>query len=313
MTAAKDQKRWVLAFDASCGTCTAISSAVAEASDEKLEVLALTHPDVQEWRHRSMGPDPEWTPTLLGVDGPAVRAWSGPAMTVPLVRRLGPGATVRVLRALGRLRHEAKHGPSKADGTALGRKRFLQLCGGVAAAAALTVTGRTPAFAQSSHPRTEAWIEANRGSLPRTYAEVVQHSEPYRKAIVRALSPQDRTQLWLDHFEHYRAAHPDLTAAQTRVIDQARELAPKVLLSKEDVSQKVRRLEDVAKREFGPEAAADLLARLGPADAGLGPLAYCSCATESDYCSGSCRRGGCTIIPTDCGTLWSYDCNGLCA
>jgi hypothetical protein len=86
-----------------------------------------------------------------------------------------------------------------------------------------------------------------------------------------------------------------------------------VLLSDEDVSQKVRRLEDVAKREFGREGAADLLARLGPADAGLGPLAYCSCATESDYCSGSCRRGGCTIVPSDCGTFWAYDCNGLCA
>ncbi|WP_141716621.1 bacteriocin fulvocin C-related protein [Streptomyces sp. SID4917] len=301
-----------MAFDATCGTCTAISSAVAEASDGKLEVLPLTDPDVQGWRRQSMGLDPEWTPTLLRVDGPAVRAWTGPAMTVPLVRRLGPGATVRVLRALGRLRHEAKHGSSQPDSKSIGRKQFLQLCGGIAAAATLTMMGKTPAFAQSSQPQAQAWVEANKGNLPRTYTEITKHSEPYRKAILRALPPQDRTQLWLDHFEHYRAAHPDLSASQTQVIDQARELAPKLLLSEEDVSQKVRRLEDVAKREFGREGAADLLARLGPADAGLGPLAYCSCATESDYCSGSCRRGGCTIIPSDCGFLYQYDCNGLC-
>lgn len=39
---------WVLAFDASCGTCRKIPSAVADACVRKREVLPLLHPDVRQ-------------------------------------------------------------------------------------------------------------------------------------------------------------------------------------------------------------------------------------------------------------------------
>jgi len=58
--------RWVLAFDASCNTCREISAQVSSASDGKLEVLPLNHPDVQRWRQQGLGVQPPWAPTLLG-------------------------------------------------------------------------------------------------------------------------------------------------------------------------------------------------------------------------------------------------------
>jgi hypothetical protein len=271
---------------------------------------------VRVWRARALGADPAWVPTLLRVaaDG-AVRAWTGPSMVPPLARRLGPRATVRVLRALGRVREEARReGAAPADG--VGRKRFLQLCGGVVAAAGLTLAGRTPAFAQSETTRARAWVAAHHDRLPRAYADIVRHPVPYRKAILRELTPHERTRAWLDHLDAYRAAHPDLTDAQRRVVEDARDVASRVFLTDRDLRPEVRAVEEAAKREFGREGAAGLLARLGPADApGSGPeaLAWCICSTESDYCSaGQCKGGGCAIDPDDCGSLWNYDCNGLC-
>lgn len=41
---------------------------------------------------------------------------------------------------------------------------------------------------------------------------------------------------------------------------------------------------------------------------------YCSCSTESDWCSnGGCTSGTCAFFTDGCGTLWWYICNGLCA
>jgi hypothetical protein len=45
---------WLLAFDASCGTCRKISSAVVDVCVRKLEVLPLLHPDVRQWREQSL-------------------------------------------------------------------------------------------------------------------------------------------------------------------------------------------------------------------------------------------------------------------
>jgi hypothetical protein len=49
--------RWVLAFDASCGSCRTVSHAIGQACDGKLEVLPLAHPEVQRWRQATLGPD----------------------------------------------------------------------------------------------------------------------------------------------------------------------------------------------------------------------------------------------------------------
>src|SRR5882757_1299577 len=60
----RHHERWVLAFDASCGTCRQISGVAGEACDGKLEVLPLADANVRQWREQSLGVDAEWAPTL---------------------------------------------------------------------------------------------------------------------------------------------------------------------------------------------------------------------------------------------------------
>jgi hypothetical protein len=100
--------RWVLAFDASCGCCRAISHAVAQASGGALEVLPLSNPDVRRWRERSLGSSAPWTPTLIEVAGTDVTAWTGPSLALRLVGHLGARSSMRVLAALGRSRSREK-------------------------------------------------------------------------------------------------------------------------------------------------------------------------------------------------------------
>ncbi len=101
------ETRWVLAFDASCATCRQVSAVVVQACEGRLEVLPLSRPDVRSWREQALGAEPRWVPTLLRVEGDKARAWTGVGMAMPLARRLGPAATVRVLRGLGQMRRQA--------------------------------------------------------------------------------------------------------------------------------------------------------------------------------------------------------------
>jgi hypothetical protein len=94
-------ERWVLAFDASCARCQAVSRAVEHASQHRLEVHPLADDDVARWRGQALGSTTtQGGPTLIRVRGGGrARAWTGPAMGVRLVRLLGPAATVRLLRS----------------------------------------------------------------------------------------------------------------------------------------------------------------------------------------------------------------------
>ncbi|OEV04783.1 bacteriocin fulvocin C-related protein [Streptomyces oceani] len=303
--------RWVLAFDGSCDTCKAISEAVEQASQGKLEVLPLGHPDVQEWRRLSVGPEPPWEPTLVHVRGEQVQAWTRPLMGLLLAKKLGPRATYRVLQSLGRLRTENRN-ETQSRGS-IDRKRFLQLFGGIGVATAITVTGQTPAFAQSPKTRAAAWVAANKDRLPHTYAGITQHPAAYRPVILAALPPRERAQAWVEHFDHYRRLHPNLTAEQSAVINDAEKIAKRVFADGRDQRlPELRRLEAAAKHEFGPEGAAGLLVNYGPAEASVGPEANCTCATDSDYCGTYCSRGGCQLVGNSCGSLGLFDCNGRC-
>ncbi|MFJ3818129.1 chitin binding peritrophin-A domain-containing protein [Streptomyces sp. NPDC090056] len=104
---------------------------------------------MNRWREQSLGAAAPWTPTLLRVQEQTVEAFTGTGMVLPLVRRLGPRSTMRVLRALGSLRLNRAGG--EADGAVdvggMGRKRFLRLGAGLVVAAGVTLAGRTPALA----------------------------------------------------------------------------------------------------------------------------------------------------------------------
>ncbi|MET9293410.1 bacteriocin fulvocin C-related protein [Streptomyces sp. NPDC003077] len=330
--------RWILAFDASCETCTTVSSAVARAGGGKLEVLPLADADVRRWREKAMGPRPVWAPTLLRVADDRVHAWTGPRMTLQLARRLGVQATGRVLMALGELRHAARTGQplntadkaTRQRHTGMSRKRFLLLAGGVGTAVGMAVTGQTPAFARSAQTEARAWVAAHRDKLPRTYAEIAPLPSAVRQAVLVELPPAERSRVWTEHLEAFRSAHPALTAQQHRVVRDALDLARSEATfaggqpSKGSALQRrITAIETAAKEAFGIADSAALLVTLGPAGSApdahgnstAAPQATCNCSTTSVWCTvwegPHCQCCFCSVT-SGCGFLGMYQCNGTC-
>jgi hypothetical protein len=303
--------RWILAFNASCGTCRAISERVEQTCDGKLEVLPLTDAKVEQWRKQALGAQAPWQPTLLRIadHDTDVQAWTGPAMGLMLVRRLGLQSTTRVLAALERLRRGEEERPVSGN---IGRGQFLRLCAGGAVAAGMILIGKTPAFAAGGNQmwaEAQAWVAANHDQLPKTYDELIAHPLIYRKAIYNASLPSVRGQFWQEQFKRYRAAHPTLSAKQEAVLDRFLELARTnfATLSKAD--------EQAAKDAFGTSEAHTVFATLGPESttSSLKPADQaCNCTVGHDWCSDShCHLTSCAIV-SGCGALWQYNCNGLC-
>lgn len=318
--------RWVLSFDASCGTCKQIAGAVAVASGERLEVLPLADPDVVRWRERAMGADRVRRPTLLRVTGTEpdvqVRAWTGARMCVQLTRRLGPRSTLRVLQGLGELRRQSSGHPlDRADEGAIGRGRFLRIGAGALVAAGLVLTGKSPAFAERAGAAAAEWVEQNKDRLPTTYEDIIAYPLTYRRAIHARLSPTAQRQLWMEHLSRYRAAHPDLDPRQRAVLSKAIATASKPATFESALApdEALDRLGTIAIEAFGKQQARGLLATLGsvPSPASHCPTLpdACECSTQSDYCSVACRYDGnntCLHTNKGCGTFWQYPCNGCC-
>ncbi|MEU4491233.1 bacteriocin fulvocin C-related protein [Streptomyces purpurascens] len=312
----KPEPRWVLAFDGSCATCRKISSAVSHACDGKLEVLPLDDTRVQDWRERAYGTDAPWAPTLLRAGTGRVRAWTGAAMTPPLLRRLGPRSTLRVLRALGDLRRaDAHHTADRpVTGRTLRRAQFLRAGAGLVVAAGVIMRGSTPAFAENEHEAARRWVLAHRGALPTTYDDVVAHPLSHRRAIHEALPPKARSGLWAEHLRRFGADHPQLSAAQRRVWDRAVAVASDPATFEGEPPAEVAELGRAAREAFGPDGARAMLAVLGPASEAAPPPPNCECNRIDVYCGwdGDCIDNGCRHTSAGCGSLYIYPCNGLC-
>jgi hypothetical protein len=337
--------RWVLAFDADCGACKEISAIVSRECDGRLEVLPLTDPDVREWRRQALGPQPPWAPTLISHQPGRVRAWTGPGMGPRLARRLGVRRTGRVLGALGQLRR--RHAPPGVDvrpaaELSLSRKGFLNLAAGVAVAGGVLFAGKTPAFAKANQA-TEAmnrWLATNRGRLPQRYDDLMTFPDSYRKAIWGQLNPSVRSQLWLERFARYRAAHPNLGDRQVAVLDEMVGFVGQPASFERDrlatVAPRMEALAQAAIEAFGTDEARELLTRLGPEPSADqvptvalpdGTIAICSCSVESNWCVANCyhwtacdcnciysycRGIGCLATTSGCGNFWSHPCDGRC-
>ncbi|WP_069159696.1 bacteriocin fulvocin C-related protein [Nocardia altamirensis] len=322
----KDSERWVLAFDASCGTCREISDAVAHACDGRLEVLPLANADVRRWRDQALGREIDWAPTLLRVTGPRVRAWTGPVLGWRLARVLGPAATLRVMSALGRLQRQAAGKAGELPGAApdvVSRARFFRLAAGAGVAAGLVFTGNTPAFATKGEQSAQAWVLANRANLPRGYAEVIAYPLAYRRAIYQASPPAVRSALWSAHLREYRSARPHLTTEQLDVLNRAAALAARESVFTAQGVAQLRQAEDVhrsAVAELGAHEVYQAFGMLGPIEAATTQVARyrdCECAFQHDYCGRyTCHnqpgRDNCNYLSDGCGWFWNEPCAGLC-
>lgn len=277
--------RWVLAFDATCATCRNISAAVGDACGDRLEILPLGNPTVQQWLVQAeAGPRP--VPTLFRVDGERVQQWTGAAMSARLVRVLGLRTSTRVLRALGMLRKQAPSGAAEPARTAgVSRKRFFELGAGGIAAVGILVFGNTPAWADP----LDGWIK---------------------------LTPAERSAAWVAHLQQSRIGQPTMTASQIAVWLEALALAanPANFITGSPIPATAAALSDRAIAVFGVERAREIFASLGPADPPVSTARApnCNCSTVSDYCGGRCRSSSCTRTAGGCGFLYYYDCNGQC-
>ncbi|ASU77454.1 hypothetical protein CDG81_03070 [Actinopolyspora erythraea] len=316
-----EEQRWILAFDGSCATCQEISDAIAQACDGKLEVLPLDNPRVRYWRTAKFGEQPPNAPTLLRIEGTEARAWTGPAMTPPLLRRLGARSTLRVLRSLGALRRQANGHPLEStESNTLGRAGFLRLGGGAALATGIVLFGKNPALAEQRCAAAQRWVEANANNLPAQYDELVGYPMAYRRAIYAKSSPERKARFWSDHLRRYRTENPDLSTEQRAALDEAEAVAANsVHFTPENAP--TRAIENVDRRmrdAFGRDEAGRVIAALGPAERRPSEAAQpsCECTNKSEYCPDrhycQYKSQNCSFVDKGCGTFWAYVCNGLC-
>ena len=169
----------------------------------------------------------------------------------------------------------------------------------------------------------------------------------YRKAIMTALSPDDRSSAWRAFFQDYLEANPKLTAEQIAVVREAMEVASPAAFEQGITNETKQRITDVftkAQKVLGANAAKELFVTLGPKQSlkanalpirqqladNLRNWRVASAAAESPDCNCNIDIDTCDLLPNPwlacselytcefdlswpmCGPLWSWACTGWC-
>lgn len=191
-----------------------------------------------------------------------------------------------------------------------------------------------PILAQTCKQESR-WAAEPIESLPQAYEEISTFPVEDRKAIFHRLPAQTQSALWRAHLEQF--ANADLTEAQQKLLLEGRRLASPALFAAAknrhgaNYQRRIKQLRDYETRmiaAFGAEKARAILSQIGPEE----PMVHiesrdelllkyeameapgCSCSNDSDWCSSNyhCDDGDCELISDECGTFWTYDCDGLC-
>lgn len=167
----------------------------------------------------------------------------------------------------------------------------------------------------------------------------------YRRAIMTALEPDDRAQVWHRYLNGYLAANPDLDANGRLLVNRALAAMTADVFNDDPPVDQVAELAsvfDVSVSVLGRRTATDLFMRLGPEDGSDAALpaavrvsnavrewvtlharaADCDCSTRfitscdvagaaGDSCSDAASCDPDLRWPM-CGTAWAVPCNGLC-
>lgn len=170
-------RRLVLGFDGGCFTCSGLAKEIEKLSEGRLEVLSLRDPQMEQWRNKALGANASWAPTLIEIKDLKVRAWTGWRMGVNLSRLLGPGATWRVMQALGEISVPPKVEESVAAKVLSGMSRGQFLKGAAGAAVAVGVlsglgplAGRAEALEEWEYPKSTNSTEL-KGTKLRDYCD----------------------------------------------------------------------------------------------------------------------------------------------
>jgi hypothetical protein len=226
-----------------------------------------------------------------------------------------------------------------------GRLLFCLVVGLIAlpAEALLLPVARTPNPIKAAVEWTASLDQAQ---LRKAASNIDAYPPVYRKAIMGALTPDDRSSAWREFFQDYLDAHSSLSAEQVAVVREAMEVASPVALGSSIPAETKQRISDVftrAQTVLGANAAKELFVTLGPkqsAKANALPLTQqladsmrswrvvsaaadveCNCNIEIDTCDVLPNPWlACSELYTCefdlswpmCGPLWSWACTGWC-
>jgi hypothetical protein len=215
----------------------------------------------------------------------------------------------------------------------------------VPAEALLLPVARTPNPAAAA---VEWTATLDTAELREAAANIDAYPALYRRAIMVALSPADRSDAWRGVFRKYLDSNPSLTPDQTAVLEDAIDMAaPEAFVApvSKELKERISRVFTRAEAAFGKTAAMELFVTLGPKDltrpnalpitqriadrvrswrvvsASADDPIYCNCNIEIDTCD---------LLPDPwlqcselytcefdlewpmCGPLWSWACTGWC-
>lgn len=190
------------------------------------------------------------------------------------------------------------------------------------------------------------WAEGlSDGELAAAAAVIDRYPVPYRRAVIGALEPEQRSTTWRAQFAKYMESHPALTPEQVQVLQDAMTVATPEAFAPPMSADVRARVEEVFNRSLkvlGTEATGELFVTLGPKVVkGKSALPFtervadrlrswrvvnaqypdCNCNVEMDTCD---------MVPDPwlqcselytcnfdlswpmCGPFWSWACTGWC-
>ena len=118
-----------------------------------------------------------------------------------------------------------------------------------------------------SHDEIEQWVARRRDNLPTTLDELSLLPVPFRKVIVRAVSPEVRVALWQAHLATFLAPGQEWTSEQRSLLEEASAAMPLLVGDDpQDSRARVRALEARLRRVFTPSQSFAMFGTLGPAE-----------------------------------------------
>jgi hypothetical protein len=203
--------------------------------------------------------------------------------------------------------------------------------------------------ARTPNPITAAveWTASlDSAELRQAAANIEAYPPVYRKAIMGALTPDDRSTAWRQFFQNYLDANSSLTADQVAVVREAMDVASPAAFGpgiSAETKQRITEAFTRAEKVLGPNAAKELFVTLGPKQslkANALPLRQqiadnmrswrVVSADESVECNCNVEIDTCDLMPNPwlacselytcefdqnwpmCGPLWSWACTGWC-
>lgn len=189
----------------------------------------------------------------------------------------------------------------------------------------------------------EQWVgDLDSASLASAAKSIQSYSLPYRRAIMGALTPAARADVWRGHIDQYLASHPGLDRAAVSALRGAQAVLTPTALGENATAAELAALEAAGKEidaALGEVEAAYITRQLGSRDASLATaeplldrlanfarnqfilmarLDTCDCAGDGDcgyyvaYCNTSYGCQSDNGWPM-CGYWWSSPCNGMCS